>query len=56
MLRSHQMCVYSNTQRKNYEVRSCEVSGKVRAGGVDTNLHVPTYTNTYPDTSQLRTS
>ena len=39
MLRSHHLCLYSNTctQRKNYEVRSCEVSGKVCAGGVGTN-------------------
>jgi len=41
MLRSHHLYLYGNTQRKNYEVRSYEVSGKVCAGGVDflTSLH-----------------
>ena len=37
MLRSHHLCLYCNTQRKNYEVRSYEVSGEVCAGGIDTD-------------------
>jgi hypothetical protein len=40
MLRSHHLCLYGNKKRKNYEVRSYKVTGKVCAGGVDTNYSI----------------